>query len=392
MSDHEGTSTINLGLASSLVSRFDLVLILRDERNDEWDTRVANHIFYETGPTLHEDLYDLTKLKAHFAAVRDFDPIVADGCKRILKAYYLGCRADEERDPGRTTLRFNDSLYRLAKAHAKLLFRPEVTEIDAAVAVMLMESSFGFGRVLQSKNVLRKDLPLGPSNEEIYELIDRLNIESIDATNGQVNMQHDNSRFNTRTVTSEGRPVDSTNMPLGAEDRINENESSNPPNEPKTQNSNNENVRRFDAKANAVQKRKRNRSFSNENVSPQKDATVHNSRQFISQPVNNLLRQSVLRLQNFEMIPLTSTRKRFRPDLDEDELDKLFTLDNPIPESREENVGDVVVSNRNVTVSENPSTSTASLEQNVRAEQPNRFRIFNNCTDEDLAALDDLDF
>lgn len=56
---------------------------------------------------------------------------------QILKAYYTACRSDKHRDVGRTTLRFNDSLYRLA--HAKLLLRNEVTEMDAVLAAMLMD-------------------------------------------------------------------------------------------------------------------------------------------------------------------------------------------------------------------------------------------------------------
>lgn len=364
MSDYEGTSTINLGLASSLLSRFDLVLILRDDRNTDWDTRVANHIFFETGPTLGENLYDLTQLQAHFAAVRDFDPIVTDRATRILKAYYLACRADEERDAGRTTLRFNDSLYRLAKAHAKLLFRNEVTEIDAALVVMLMESSFGFGRILQPKNVLYEDLPLGPSNVQISELMERLGLDPTDLNNGGGGGGANNGYRNGEVASSANRNVEletesSTVAPDGNPD------------------DNRENV---PAPANDRTTRKFKRCLSNENVPTKAPVSVLDSRCTKSQPVQKTLRP----LQNIEMNPYESSSKRFRTNYDDDELDQLFTLD------------DIVPSEGNNGGRENLRTTTSSQGGNEETEQPNprpnRFRIFNRNTDEDLAALDDLDF
>ncbi|XP_037039229.1 probable DNA helicase MCM9 isoform X2 [Bradysia coprophila] len=312
MSDHEGTSAINLGLASSLLSRFDLVLILRDERNREWDTRVANHIFYEIEPTLGENLYDLARLQAHFSAVRDFDPVLTEGATRILKAYYLACRADEDRDAGRTTIRFNDSLYRLAKAHAKLLFRSEVTEIDAVIVVMLMESSFGFGRILQPKNVLHKDLPLGPSDDQIIELMDRLNLERINPPRTH------NLHSTSLTPNLQLRADTTSNKENETINRRSETEVSNTPTI-----FNNVQERNTGAqvpgkptysKRYTVQKRQLNRSLSNENISI---LPAHYTQSAKTQPI--------------EANPSTHHWKRFRMDLNDEELDQLFTLDEPTP-------------------------------------------------------------
>lgn len=54
---------------SPLLSRFDLVLILRDERNVEWDTAVVDHVLFGTEISTNQNLFDINKLRAHFSAV-----------------------------------------------------------------------------------------------------------------------------------------------------------------------------------------------------------------------------------------------------------------------------------------------------------------------------------
>lgn len=49
MSESQGTSSLNIGIASPLLSRFDLVLILRDERDPVWDARISEHLLAQVG-------------------------------------------------------------------------------------------------------------------------------------------------------------------------------------------------------------------------------------------------------------------------------------------------------------------------------------------------------
>lgn len=49
MSEPEGASCLNIGIASPLLSRFDIILILRDERDKEWDARVSEHLMSQVG-------------------------------------------------------------------------------------------------------------------------------------------------------------------------------------------------------------------------------------------------------------------------------------------------------------------------------------------------------
>lgn len=174
MSEPGGTSSVNIGIATPLLSRFDLVFILRDERIPEWDDAIADHLLSQvmTGfegfsTDVDAELWSQQKLQSHFNAISQVQPKMTPIASAILASYYRKCRSDPERDQGRTTIRLLDSLNRLAEAHARLVFREEVIAIDAIVTVRLMESTFGFGRILQPYDVIKEELPLGPEPDEV---------------------------------------------------------------------------------------------------------------------------------------------------------------------------------------------------------------------------------
>lgn len=73
-------------------------------------------------------------------------------------------------------MRLFDSLIRLSQAHARLVFRSTVTAVDAVTVVRLMESSWGFGKFISPENILKAELPLGPSNENIKEIMTIFNL------------------------------------------------------------------------------------------------------------------------------------------------------------------------------------------------------------------------
>jgi DNA helicase MCM9 len=50
-------------------------------------------------------------------------------------------RQSDERSSARTTIRLLESLMRLSEAHARLMFRHEVTVMDAVVAILIVAQS-----------------------------------------------------------------------------------------------------------------------------------------------------------------------------------------------------------------------------------------------------------
>uniref|UniRef100_A0A182N5Y1 DNA helicase MCM9 n=1 Tax=Anopheles dirus TaxID=7168 RepID=A0A182N5Y1_9DIPT len=197
MSDGEGTSAANIGIGGPLLSRFDMVLILRDIRAADWDADIATHLlalalldedrasFGTEGDPTRVAHWELEKLQLHFAAIKDIHPKVSHEANVILGAYYKACRSDPYRDPTRTTVRLLDSLFRLAQAHARLLLRTEVTPLDAITIIQLMEASWGFGKIgIPTYDLIKAQLPLGPQQNFIDRLMDTLQLHDVvqDAT------------------------------------------------------------------------------------------------------------------------------------------------------------------------------------------------------------------
>lgn len=179
MCEPEGTNSLNIGIASPLLSRFDLVFILRDERIPEWDAVIAEHLLAQvrTGfkgffisDSATNDIWNTQKLQAHFTNICNIQPKMSDEASVIIAKYYQKCRDDPQRDFGRTTVRLLDSLNRLAEAHARLVFRSRVTVADAITVIRLMESTYGFGRIVKPYDVIKEELPLGPENDEVNEI------------------------------------------------------------------------------------------------------------------------------------------------------------------------------------------------------------------------------
>lgn len=179
-----GVTGANIGITSPLLSRFDIILIIRDEHDPVWDDRVADHLLLDNGggtdfgsPT-STNTWNVERLQNHFMAIRNVTPRMTTAASDLLGKYYVACRGHENRNPSRTTVRLLDSLSRLAQAHARLVFRPEVTAEDAVAVIRLMESTWGFGFLLQPENVLKRRPPLGPTAAEIQEVRALLGIEN----------------------------------------------------------------------------------------------------------------------------------------------------------------------------------------------------------------------
>lgn len=193
MSEPEGTCAANIGVGSPLLSRFDLVFILKDEQSLEWDMKVSN--FFLRNKTVGKDIWDLEKLQSHFLAVKEIRPEIKHEAHTILGAYYRACRADSLRDVSRTSARLLDSLVRLAQAHARLVFRNFVSIEDAVLIVQLMESSFGFGRILKPFDLIKSECPLAPSVDDISCVLNVLKINDLNL-NKEVSVVQERSAEN----------------------------------------------------------------------------------------------------------------------------------------------------------------------------------------------------
>ncbi|KAK9531018.1 hypothetical protein VZT92_010472 [Zoarces viviparus] len=172
--------SVNVALASPLLSRFDLVLVLLDTRNAEWDHIISSFILEDRGlPAESASVWSLEKIKAYFSVIKRLQPQLSEEANIILTRYYQLQRQSDGRNAARTTIRMLESLSRLAEAHARLMYRQIVTIEDAVMAVSVMECSMQGGALLGNVNALLTSFPDDPCQQyqiQCQMLLEGLNL------------------------------------------------------------------------------------------------------------------------------------------------------------------------------------------------------------------------
>lgn len=166
--------TVNTTLSGPLLSRFDVVLVLLDTKNPEWDKIVSSHILAEhtkvdesDSSNGSSDIWTMAMLRSYIRYVREeFKPSLTPEASRVISSYYQLQRRSASTNAARTTIRMLESLIRLAQAHARLMFRGEVIQEDAIAAVICVESSMTTSAILDGMgNALHSSFADNPDEE-----------------------------------------------------------------------------------------------------------------------------------------------------------------------------------------------------------------------------------
>ncbi|XP_054249025.1 DNA helicase MCM9 [Indicator indicator] len=181
--DPNESVSVNIALGSPLLSRFDLVLVLLDTKNEEWDRIISSFILQNKGcPRRSEKLWSMDKMKTYFCLIKRIQPKLSDESNLILVRYYQMQRQSDCRNAARTTIRLLESLIRLAEAHARLMFRDTVTLEDAITVVSVMESSMQGGALLGGINALHTSFPDNPMAQyrtQCELILERLELQDL---------------------------------------------------------------------------------------------------------------------------------------------------------------------------------------------------------------------
>ncbi|XP_067402758.1 DNA helicase MCM9 [Emydura macquarii macquarii] len=181
--DPNESVSVNIALGSPLLSRFDLVLVLLDTRNEDWDRIISSFILENKGcPSKSENLWSMEKMKTYFCLIKNLQPKLSDESNLILARYYQMQRQSDCRNAARTTIRLLESLIRLAEAHARLMFRDTVTLEDAITVVSVMESSMQGGALLGGINALHTSFPENPLEQYRMQcelILERLELQNL---------------------------------------------------------------------------------------------------------------------------------------------------------------------------------------------------------------------
>jgi replicative DNA helicase Mcm len=135
----------NISLPVTILSRFDIIFVLRDVPNKEADTKMSQHILeiHRRGRSPVEAPVDAELLRKYISYAKSVQPELSEDALNRLRDFYLAMRAASETEgsPVAITARQLEALVRIAEARARAALRKEVTGEDAEAAIAIMKRS-----------------------------------------------------------------------------------------------------------------------------------------------------------------------------------------------------------------------------------------------------------
>ncbi|MGC9345825.1 MAG: minichromosome maintenance protein MCM [Candidatus Bathyarchaeales archaeon] len=135
----------NISLPVTILSRFDIIFVLRDVPNKEADSKMSEHILEIHRKSLSpvEPPIPLELLRKYISYAKGIKPVLTHEALQRLKDFYLAMRSASEAEgsPVAITARQLESLVRIAEARARAALRKEVLAEDAEAAIALMKRS-----------------------------------------------------------------------------------------------------------------------------------------------------------------------------------------------------------------------------------------------------------
>jgi len=135
----------NISLPVTILSRFDLIFVLRDEPNKEADSKMSEHILeiHRRGSSPVEPPIPTELLRKYISYAKGIKPVLTKEAIQRLKDFYMAMRSTSETEgsPVAITARQLESLVRTAEARARLALRKEILAEDAEAAIAIMNRS-----------------------------------------------------------------------------------------------------------------------------------------------------------------------------------------------------------------------------------------------------------
>ncbi len=134
--------TENVNLPIPLLTRFDLIFVVRDIPSREKDRKIAQHIISQHGSsgTDTTSLVDIDILTKYLGYAKRIEPILTKEAESKIMEFYLKMRSLDGDDKMITiTPRQLEGLIRLSTARARILLKNQIEEEDAERAIYLFE-------------------------------------------------------------------------------------------------------------------------------------------------------------------------------------------------------------------------------------------------------------
>ena len=177
--------TENVNLPVPLLTRFDIIYVVRDTPEKEKDSRVASHILElhrDSGRAAHPAI-DIDLFSKYLAFSKQIEPRLTIEAIDIIRSYYMKMRNVDSEGMITVTPRQLEGLIRLSTARARLLLKDKVEADDAERAIYLVQRMLETAGV--DVNTGRVDLGVlhGKPHSEISKL--KIFMEVFNALSGQ---------------------------------------------------------------------------------------------------------------------------------------------------------------------------------------------------------------
>ena len=136
-----------IDISPALLSRFDVIFVIRDLPNKIQDEKIASHVLEEHKQGVIRDVIETELLRKYVAyAKQKVKPKLTEEAISEIKDFYIRMRnqpskADSEVKPISVTARQLEGIIRLSEAHARMRLSEEVNRDDAKAAVELLKYS-----------------------------------------------------------------------------------------------------------------------------------------------------------------------------------------------------------------------------------------------------------
>ena len=135
----------NISLPVTILSRFDLIFVLRDVPSKDSDAKMTRHILeiHRRGRSPVEASVDAELLRKYVSFAKTVKPELSEDAMKRLSDFYLAMRSASETEgsPVAITARQLESLVRISEARARVALRSTVTAEDAEAAIIIMKRS-----------------------------------------------------------------------------------------------------------------------------------------------------------------------------------------------------------------------------------------------------------
>ncbi|KPV64382.1 MAG: Minichromosome maintenance protein MCM [Candidatus Bathyarchaeota archaeon BA2] len=135
----------NVPLPVTILSRFDLIFVLRDVPEKELDTKMSEYILdiHRTGLAPVESPIPPDLFRKYISYAKNLKPVLTKEASERIKDFYLAMRSASETEgtPVAITARQLESLVRVAEARTRVALRKEVLAEDAETAIAIMKRS-----------------------------------------------------------------------------------------------------------------------------------------------------------------------------------------------------------------------------------------------------------